>query len=211
MMSIESIMALADGVGEQARLEGREPLEIVSQDEIDDLSMCFPNIGSYCPDGWEEVGRLFCDKTGWRKPSEPALTQAQLQAQLQVGKAYAIVEEGQSQLSLGVFERIVCSRCGGNHSGHATDMDGEPVCEACVKKASSGLPAAAAPVDFEVDYDGGTLAMVEPLTDDARHWVNEHVVLEPHQWLGRRFSCEPRNLEDLVDGIRRDGFIVDRG
>ncbi len=71
-------------------------------------------------------------------------------------------------------------------------------------------PKAAEPPtpDFTVDYDGGTIAMVEPLTPDAHAWVESHLSLESWQWLGRRFSVEHGYIGSLVEGMLGDGLNV---
>jgi hypothetical protein len=63
----------------------------------------FPNVGDYRPEGWELKDTLFCDKSGFGAPWEPALTAEQLIERLEVGKGYAIIEEGEFQLYLGEF------------------------------------------------------------------------------------------------------------
>jgi hypothetical protein len=76
----------------------------------------FPNLGSYVPKGWAEVDRLFCDKSGWGREDEPALTIAGLKRKLTEHVAagnrygYAIVEEGTFQVYIGVFEKNAPSR-----------------------------------------------------------------------------------------------------
>lgn len=54
----------------------------------------------------------------------------------------------------------------------------------------------------------GSVVMVEPRSEDAKEWVEENVPLEDWQWMGRSFAVEPRMLDDLVMGMREEGFRV---
>lgn len=54
----------------------------------------------------------------------------------------------------------------------------------------------------------GSVVMVEPVSDEAKTWVNENVGLEGWQWMGNSFAVEPRYLGDLLDGMRAEGFTV---
>lgn len=62
--------------------------------------------------------------------------------------------------------------------------------------------------DFTVDYDGGSVAMFDPLTPNAHAWIEEHLSLESWQWLGRRFSVEHGYVGDLIAGMLGDGLQV---
>jgi len=114
MMSLAAIRALSAQQAARAARAKKTPY-FVEQDDLDRWhekldagqtpSLPFPNIGDYRPNGFKLVDTLFCDKSGWGSPSEPALTVHQLVAALEVGKGYAIIEEGQFQCYLGVFER----------------------------------------------------------------------------------------------------------
>lgn len=115
MMSLGTIHALASG-RVAGGVEDREPYVPWDADEVDGYPpFPFPNIGSYEPEGWEEVVRFFCDKTGWDY-SGGALTHVQLKERLKrtiseavkLGRTvgFAIVEEGQFQLYVGAFLRV---------------------------------------------------------------------------------------------------------
>ena len=54
----------------------------------------------------------------------------------------------------------------------------------------------------------GSVVMVTPLTPEATEWVDENVGLESWQWLGGSFSCEPRYVDRLIEGMEDDGLIV---
>lgn len=73
-------------------------------------SFPFPNIGDHRPEGWELVDTLFCDSSGFGATNEPALTATQLKDKLlenvSHGYGYAVIQEGQFQLYVGVFKRL---------------------------------------------------------------------------------------------------------
>lgn len=106
MFSLEVINALNQDIAAKAKQQKRLPL-VLTEDDIQAFpsGINFPALGNYQPKGWELVGTLFCDKTGMGLSSEPALTLGQLKARLEPGKGYALIEEGQFQIVLGVFER----------------------------------------------------------------------------------------------------------
>lgn len=111
MMSLELIAQLADEAAERAAKENKVPYVIYSLKEIDRYpSFPFPNLGSYVPNGWELVDKWFCDSTGMGGDNEPALSVSQLVAKLKEnydkGYGYAVVEQGQFQLYIGVFKQV---------------------------------------------------------------------------------------------------------
>jgi hypothetical protein len=61
--------------------------------------------------------------------------------------------------------------------------------------------------DVLVHYDGGTVALVQPLTERARTWIDENVS-EESQWLGNNLAVEHRYISGLLDGMYRDGLTV---
>ena len=61
--------------------------------------------------------------------------------------------------------------------------------------------------DFIVE-NHGSLFMVRVVTPTAQAWIDDNVPLESWQWLGHSFSVEHRYIEDLVDGMIQDGFVV---
>jgi len=97
---------------EKAAQRGEEPYVPYDASEIRQMPpFPFPNIGDHRPDGWELEDTLFCDSSGFGSSGEPALTTEQLIEKLLNRHAepgvfgYAIIEEGQFQLHLGVFRR----------------------------------------------------------------------------------------------------------
>ena len=104
MMSLRQIERLSAEAGQRAAKLKRVPL--VAFCDKDEAVVKCPNLGTYCPDGWKEIDRLFVDKTGFGSDSEPALTLEQFIDKVKEGYGYAIVEEGQLQLYIGVFKEI---------------------------------------------------------------------------------------------------------
>ena len=62
-----------------------------------------PNFGDYRPTGWELVGELFVDSSGFGGSDEPALTVKQFKSLVEKGFGYAIIETGQFQIWIGKF------------------------------------------------------------------------------------------------------------
>lgn len=52
----------------------------------------------------------------------------------------------------------------------------------------------------------GSINLVTPHTDEARTWIDHNV--PEGQWFGRHLVVEPRYLENLWDGMERDGLVV---
>jgi hypothetical protein len=101
----------ADAAREAAR-EHKQPYVIFDANEVERMTILpFPFIGSYRPKGWKVVDRWLCDSSGLGADYEPALSIRQLKAKLSAHTAsateygYAVVEAGQFQVHLGVFER----------------------------------------------------------------------------------------------------------
>lgn len=51
--------------------------------------------------------------------------------------------------------------------------------------------------------------MIQPVTEDAHVWLKENVAIDPWQWQGDYFVCEPRMAGDLMDAMREEGFEVE--
>jgi hypothetical protein len=112
MMSLESIRAETRKVTKQASRLYFQPYVPLHEDEIKTYPpFPFPNLGDHRPKGWELVDTLFVDSSGWGADDEPAMSVRQLVKKLielqrsDKTYGYGIVEEGQFQLHLGVFER----------------------------------------------------------------------------------------------------------
>ena len=61
--------------------------------------------------------------------------------------------------------------------------------------------------DVEI-HNHGSVVMVLPLTKAAMEWVQGNVSLESWQWLGGGFACEPRMVQNLIDGMENDGLTI---
>lgn len=66
-------------------------------------------------------------------------------------------------------------------------------------------------IDVQVTGGGTTIVMVKTLTKEAASWVKENVATESWQWLDNAFACEPRMVNDLIEGMRNDGLEVTCG
>ena len=103
MMGLEAIEAMSREAAQRAAELEQEPLvAFVNGDEA--VLKC-PNLGDYVPGGWTLKEELFVDNSGFGSESEPALTAKQFLAKVKEGLGYAIVEEGQFQVYIGVFEK----------------------------------------------------------------------------------------------------------
>ena len=128
MMSLSTIHELSREAAEQAAEEGRVPFVFEKQDvedfqagRIDNINI--PNLGDHLPNGWNRVdlsdwdqhgiymgdadgfGTLFVDKQGWGAPGEAAMTREEFAQAVRPGYGYAMVEKGQFQVKVGVFEK----------------------------------------------------------------------------------------------------------
>ena len=54
---------------------------------------------------WQQVDELFVDSSGFGWEGEPALTIEQFYKQVKKGFGYAVVDSGQFQVFVGVFEK----------------------------------------------------------------------------------------------------------
>lgn len=114
MMSLSEINRMSDEAASEAARDGKVPYVPFGEDEIENYPpFPFPNLGKYTPRGWKLVDTLFCDSSGFGGDNEPALSPKQLVAKLVAfdrnGKeyGYGIVEAGQFQVRLGVFQRRI--------------------------------------------------------------------------------------------------------
>jgi hypothetical protein len=111
MMGLSEIRHLSREAAREASKVKKTPYVPFDEEEIKNRKFWIPNLGDYVPKGWKEVERLFCDKSGWGSPGELALTIDQLQDKMlkyyKEGKTYGygMVEEGQFQCYVGVFEK----------------------------------------------------------------------------------------------------------
>jgi len=104
MMSLEIIDQMSRKAGQKAARLKRQPL-VAFTDKDSNVVKC-PNFGSYRPKGWRLVKTLFVDSSGFGSGDEPALTKQQFIETVRAGFGYAIIEQGQFQLYIGVFEKL---------------------------------------------------------------------------------------------------------
>lgn len=106
MYDLATIKSMNAERGREARKAGKEPFTITSESQISTMPpFPFPNIGSHRPKGWKLIEEYFVDSSGLGASDELALTTSQFKAKLKVGRAYAIIEEGQFQVRVGEFVR----------------------------------------------------------------------------------------------------------
>jgi len=112
-MGLAEIRHLSREAAQKASKAKKEPYVPFDEEEIEGKHFSIPNLGDYRPKGWKLLESLFCDKSGFGSPSEPALTIRQLQDKMlayhRAGKTYGygMIEEGQFQCYVGVFEQVV--------------------------------------------------------------------------------------------------------
>jgi hypothetical protein len=54
----------------------------------------------------------------------------------------------------------------------------------------------------------GTVLMFRVLTDAAEEWVDDHLDLEPWQWLGNGFAVNHHYASDIITGMSRAGLTI---
>jgi len=109
MMSLQTIRDLSAQAARRAAKEGRVPKTFWDHELTgEDITAIrgIPNLGDHRPSGWNLVDDWLVDKTGWGSESEPALTLEQFIANLDTKHGFAIIEEGQFQVVIGVFEHV---------------------------------------------------------------------------------------------------------
>lgn len=116
MMSLATIRAMSRERAYQAAKAGLTPMVLWDLDDIRRM----PNIGSHVPRGWTLLRVFFVDASGWGRVGEPAYTLPELRCKVVLGRAYAIVEEGQFQVHVGEFCREGEDPGEVDMSGHAT-------------------------------------------------------------------------------------------
>lgn len=111
MFSQDYIVYLSNKAAVQSVLadEFIEPYEVRDQYDVNTWEQhCpIPNLGSLRPAGWRMIDHWLVDSSGWGAAWEPALTVKQfvqrVKQNLPKRRAYAIIEEGQFQVVVGVF------------------------------------------------------------------------------------------------------------
>lgn len=111
MMGLDTIIRLNAKQGRKAKARKSKPWFPASQTEADcpEKLQKIPNIGGYRPKGYTLDHTLFVDKSGFGAENEPALTLRAFKARVSDAFwkgdrfGYAIIEEGQFQVVVGVF------------------------------------------------------------------------------------------------------------
>tara|TARA_R110000765_G_scaffold195591_1_gene301054 strand:- start:5 stop:382 length:378 start_codon:yes stop_codon:yes gene_type:complete len=122
MMDLETIHNVSQEQAAIAANENKIPLIITKEDIDYENVRGIPSLGTYLPDDWERVsletwpdrgiymsdnegfGALFVDSSGFTEAGEAALSLEEFIKALVPDLGYAIVEEGQFQVKVGVFK-----------------------------------------------------------------------------------------------------------
>lgn len=62
--------------------------------------------------------------------------------------------------------------------------------------------------DFRI-HDQGSVVGIEPISDDARAWMDANVASESWQWMGSVLYGDARMIPPVVDGMINDGLVVE--
>lgn len=54
--------------------------------------------------------------------------------------------------------------------------------------------------------DHGSIAILHPLTDAGKAWINEHLDGPESQWFGGGIAVEPRYMNPILQGMQDDGI-----
>ena len=102
MMSLESIKQTNREIHNRAKRLKRLPkIARFDSEKLEGI----PNIGGYRPKGFKLIEKLFVDKTGFDEDG-PAMSIAAFHRQIKEGLGYAVIEEGQFQVYVGVFRKL---------------------------------------------------------------------------------------------------------
>lgn len=61
--------------------------------------------------------------------------------------------------------------------------------------------------DFMVT-DHGTIQILQPRTEEAEVWIEQHISEDAQRWGRNGVVIEPRYLPPIIDGIQDDGLTV---
>jgi hypothetical protein len=124
MFSGADIRNFQDEAARKAKKEKKVPALFTEGENVVSFCKKIPNLGSYIPSGYravkieEEIGHnrcivdcgeaegYFVDSSGFGSSNEPALTTDEFFNVLTPGFNYAIIEEGQFQITIGVFKKL---------------------------------------------------------------------------------------------------------
>lgn len=102
-MSAAAIRQLSVEAAAKAVKLKQEPM--IAFVDGDEAIMEMSNLGDYRPEGWELIDKLFVDSSGLGSAGSPALSAEQFLAKVKEGLGYALIEQGQFQVYVGVFEK----------------------------------------------------------------------------------------------------------
>lgn len=54
----------------------------------------------------------------------------------------------------------------------------------------------------------GSIIMLDPLTDDAKIWIDENVQVEAYQVFGGSVAVEHRYVDAIIEGAQDAGLVV---
>lgn len=75
-----------------------------------------------------------------------------------------------------------------------------------VPQPKSKGPSQTYPADVLVTNEG-TIVLLRPNTQRAKDWIAEHTPKES-MWFGPSLVVEPRYVDDIIDGMTRNGLEV---
>lgn len=170
MMSLHAIQQISHDAAVRACRENRIPFTVEEQDKehwkaqfkAGTLKFPFPFLGEYVPQAWKRTDRdpLFVDSSGYGREGEPALTVMATIDALTVGKAYAIIENGQFQLHLAEYERDGAALGNDDHFVGLTS-DEEQEFDEVVQEESQFDPAKMADTVEKLQREGRMPSMSE--------------------------------------------------
>ena len=105
MFSLATIQDIQRQAAARAAEEEKVPFVVWQEDLAAFPPFPFPFLGDYVLPGWKLDRTWFVDSSGFGEPGEAALTATQFRDQLEVGKGYAIVEQGQFQVYIGEYSQ----------------------------------------------------------------------------------------------------------
>jgi hypothetical protein len=118
MMSGAQIQSLSDKAARKAARDKRHPYVFWDDAEVDRVfasgENVIPFVGGYRPRGWKLIDERFVDTSGFGSDTESALSISQFARSIKIDLAkkethgYALIESGQFQGYVGVFERKSC-------------------------------------------------------------------------------------------------------
>jgi hypothetical protein len=103
MYALSEIKKMNRKTAKKAR--GRQPY--IAKSDKDPGVRAVPDFGDYRPKGFKLVESYFVDNSGFGTPGESALTFSEFVAKVKKDFGYAIIEQGQFQVYIGEFEKIV--------------------------------------------------------------------------------------------------------